>query len=392
MNKRKICVITTTRAEYGLLQPLMREIEQDDALILQLIVSGTHLSQEHGETFKEIEKDFNINAKVPFSCNEDTKEQISCAMAKLQCEMTQTLTKLQPDIVVILGDRYEILSCALAAFMLQIPLAHIHGGEITEGAIDDSIRHSITKLSALHFTSTEVYRQRVIQLGEEPQRVFNVGSLGVENIKNMQLLSKEAFEKSINFRLGKKNLLVTFHPQTLSKLTPQEQFQNILDALDIFENTTIIFTKANADAGGKIINKMIDEYVQTNKQRCVAFASLGQLRYFSAIKYVDAVVGNSSSGILEVPSFHKSTINIGERQKGRVQADSVINCTIETRSIIIAIEKVYDKKWQRTLQKTHNPYEGTQTASSIKNSLKNTTLNELKYKIFYDIEVENAKL
>ena len=392
MKKRKIAVITTTRAEYGLLKSLMKEIQEDDTLRLQLVVSGTHLSKEHGETFKEIEKDFCITATVPFPCNTDVKEDLSCAMAQLQCEMTQTFTKLQPDIVVVLGDRYEILSTTLAAFMLQIPIAHIHGGEVTEGAIDDAIRHSITKLSSLHFTSTELYRRRVIQLGEEPQRVFYVGSLGVENIKNMQLLSKEAFAESINFQLGKKNLLVTFHPQTISSVTPQEQFQNILDALDRLQEITIIFTKANADAGGRVINAMIDAYVQKNRDRCVVFASLGQLRYFSAITYVDAVVGNSSSGILEVPSFHKTTINIGERQKGRVQADSIINCAIETQAIINAIKKVYDERWQQQLQKVDNPYEGTQTAFNIKNSLKSTLLNELKYKRFCDIEVENAKL
>ncbi|QOP42604.1 UDP-N-acetylglucosamine 2-epimerase (hydrolyzing) [Sulfurimonas sediminis] len=387
MKKRKIAVITTTRAEYGLLKPLMQEIQQDDALILQLIVSGTHVSKEYGETFKEIEKDFSIDAKVPFTCNEDAKEELSCAMAQLQCEMTHTLTTLGPDIVVILGDRYEILSCALAAFMLCIPIAHIHGGEITEGAIDDSLRHSVTKLAALHFTSTEVYKKRVIQLGEEPQRVFNVGSLGVENIKKMQLLSKKAFEKSINFTLGKKNLLVTFHPQTLSELSPAQQFQSVLEALANFKDIKIIFTKANADAGGKIINTMIDNYVQQNREKAIAFHSLGQLRYFSAIKYVDAVVGNSSSGILEVPSFHKTTVNIGERQKGRVQAKSIINCSIDTQEISYSIQKIYDSDWQKQLQNIHNPYEGTQTADSIKKTLATVLLDQLKYKIFYDIKV-----
>lgn len=388
---RKVCVVTTTRAEYGLLKPLMEEINSDSLLELQIVVSGTHLEVEFGETYKEIEEGFDITAKVPMELSSDKAEDLSCSMAKLQCDTTKTLQQLKPDIVVILGDRYEILAIAIAAFMLHIPVAHIHGGEVTEGAIDDSIRHAVTKLSHLHFTSTEIYKQRVIQLGEDPTRVFNVGSLGVENSKKVQLLNREDFEKSIGFQLGEKNLLVTYHPQTISKLTPKEQFQALLDALDQFDNIKIVFTKANADEGGKIINRMIDDYVAKNLHRSIAFSSLGQLRYFNAIRYVDAVVGNSSSGILEVPSFHRPTINIGDRQKGRVMAKSIINCSINTNEIVKAIKNLY-KSEVKAFATTKNPYEGIKTAHTIKEELKNVSLQTIFQKSFYDLGGDDAKI
>jgi GDP/UDP-N,N'-diacetylbacillosamine 2-epimerase (hydrolysing) len=288
--------------------------------------------------------------------------------------------------VVILGDRYEMLSVASASLMLQIPIAHIHGGEITEGAIDDALRHAITKLSHLHFASTQMYADRIVQMGEEPNRVFNVGSLGVESIKTLRLLSHEEFEKSIKFKLHKKNILVTYHPQTLSKLSAKEQMQELLTAFDELKETAIIFTKANADEGGKVINAMIDEYVKENSDRAVAFESLGQLRYFSAIKYVDAVVGNSSSGILEVPSFHKPTVNIGDRQKGRVQAKSIINCKIDSKEITEALKQVYDKNFQVLLKKTHSPYESENTSQKIKEIIKKSSFETIFYKSFYDIK------
>jgi len=385
---RKICVVTTTRAEYGLLKPLMEKIDNDELLDLQLIVTGTHLEKAYGNTYKEIEKDFEIDAKIPMNLASDAKESLSIAMADLQKDITKVLLQLQPDILVILGDRYEILSVATAATMLQIPLAHIHGGELTQGVIDDAIRHAVTKLSHLHFTATQEYTNRVIQLGEEPKRVFNVGSLGVENIKNLKLLSKEEFETSVNFKLGKKNLLVTYHPQTISQYTPQEQFRELLKALDTFNDTKVIFTKSNADAGAKEINKMIDDYVHKNKDRSIAFASLGQLRYFSAIKYVNAVVGNSSSGILEVPSFCKPTINIGARQEGRVQAKSVINCEILQEEIQKAIYKAYDKEFIQSLQNITNPYESKETSLNIKETLKHISLDTILHKKFYDLRGE----
>lgn len=383
---RKICVVTTTRAEYGLLQPLIQKIEADDELSLQLVVTGTHLEKKFGETYKIIEEDFHIDVKIPMSLESDDKEALSLSMAELQKDITRAFVDLKPDIVVILGDRYEILSIATAAMMLQIPIAHIHGGELTEGAMDDSIRHAVTKLSHLHFTATKEYAKRVIQLGEDPERVFNVGSLGVENIKYLKLLSKEEFERSIGFRLGVKNLLVTYHPQTLSNIPPETQFSELLKVFDALKDTKIIFTKSNADTGADIINKMIESYVSKNQERCIAFASLGQLRYFSAIQYVDAVVGNSSSGILEVPSFHKPTVNIGQRQRGRVQAKSIINCEILQEEIKKAIYKAYDEEFVQALKKFSNPYEAKETSTKIKKTLKSFSLDTILQKKFYNVD------
>ncbi len=387
MNKRKICVVTSTRAEYGILKPLLAEIDADSSLSLQLVVTGTHLSEKYGETYKEIEADgFTIDAKIAMNLDDDSNEALSLAMAQLQKNITKVFSDLEPDIVVILGDRYEILSVVIAAMMLHIPLAHIHGGELTEGAIDDSIRHAVTKLAHLHFTSTEEYANRVIQLGEQPSRVFNVGSLAVEQIKKLPLLSKEELEKSFAFEFGEKNILVTYHPETLSKLSPQEQFQELLNALDELKDTKIIFTKANADSGGAIINKMIEDYVQKNSDKAIAFSSLGQLRYFSTIKYVDAVVGNSSSGILEVPSFYKLTVNIGDRQKGRTQAKSIVNAKILQKDIKKAIYKAYDKNFLQMIKGVQNPYELEGTSKKIKEVLLSVVLDSILQKKFYDIK------
>ena len=387
MSKRKICVVTSTRAEYGILKPLLAEIYADDSLILQLVVTGTHLSEKYGATYTEIEADgFTIDAKITMNLDNDSNVTLSLAMAQLQSDITKTFSELKPDIIVILGDRYEILSVATVAMMLHIPLAHIHGGELTEGAMDDSIRHAVTKLSHLHFTSTQEYAQRVTQLGEQPKRVFNVGSLAVEQIKKLPLLSKKELEKSLAFKFGKKNILVTYHPETLSELLPQEQFQELLNALDELKDTKIIFTNANADSGGAIINTMIEDYIQKNSDKAVAFNSLGQLRYFSTIKYVDAVVGNSSSGILEVPSFHKPTINIGERQKGRTQPKSIVNAKLSQDDIKKAIYKAYDEDFLQIIKDVRNPYELEGTSIKIKKVLQNEAIDSILQKKFYDIK------
>lgn len=384
MKKRKICVVTATRAEYYLLKPLLNEINIDSSLELQLIVTGTHLLKENNYTYQDIQKNFIINKKIVMDLHEDTPLLLLNAMSKLQVDSGEALAQLQPDLIVILGDRYEMLSIATAALMLQVPIAHIHGGETTQGAIDESIRHSITKMSHFHFTSTEAYRKRVLQLGEDPKKVFNVGSLGVENIQKLKLLSKKEFQDSIDFNLGSKNLLITFHPQTLSNQTPEEQFNQLLDSLNILEDTQLIFTKANADSGGVIINHMIDDYVLHNKSNSIAFSSLGQLRYFSALQYVDTLVGNSSSGIIEVPSFKIATINIGDRQKGRVQAKSIINCPLDTNGISNAIERVYTDKFKTLLKSTINPHTGDNTASNIKNIIKHINLDSILVKKFHD--------
>ena len=343
MNKRKICVVTGTRAEYGLLYWLMKEIESDKDLELQLIVTGMHLSSEFGLTYEAIEKDFKIDKKIEMLLSSDTSIGISKSMGLAQISFAEAYDDLKPDILVVLGDRYEIFSAVSSAMIARTPIAHLHGGETTEGSFDESIRHSITKMSHLHFTATQEYKNRVIQLGEQPNRVFKVGGMGIENIKRLQLLSKKEFEKSIDFKLNKKNILVTFHPVTLEKRTAKKQFQNLLDAIDTLKDTNIIFTKANSDTDGRVINSMIDTYIKNNSDKSLGFTSLGQLRYLSALQYVDAMVGNSSSGLAEAPSFKIATINIGDRQKGRIMATSVISCKNDKKTIIKSFEKIYSK-------------------------------------------------
>ena len=382
---KKICVVTGTRAEYGLLYWLLKEIEADKELELQVIVTGMHLSPEFGLTYKEIEKEFKINKKIEMLLSSDTSVGISKSMGLAQISFAESYDELKPDIVIVLGDRYEIFSATSAAMIARIPIAHIHGGEKTEGAFDESIRHSITKMSHLHFTATEEYKNRVIQLGEDPSRVFNVGGMGIENIKRLELLNKKEFEKSIEFKLNIKNILVTFHPVTLENSTAQEQFKELLDAIDKLEDTNIIFTKANSDTDGRVINQMIDEYVTKNSHKSIVFTSLGQLRYLSALQYVDAVVGNSSSGLAEAPSFRIGTINIGDRQKGRIKASSVIDCEPNKDSILKSFEKLYSKEFQETLKTTINPYGNGCASKKIVEILKNVDLENILKKSFYDL-------
>lgn len=383
--KRKVCVVTGTRAEYGLLYWLLKEIEADKELQLQVIVTGMHLSPEFGLTYKEIEKEFKINKKIEMLLSSDTSVGISKSMGLAQISFAESYDELKPDIVVVLGDRYEIFSATSAAMIAKIPIAHLHGGEKTEGAFDESIRHSITKMSHLHFTATNEYKNRVIQLGEHPSRVFNVGGMGIENIKRLKLLSKDEFEKSIEFKLNSKNILVTFHPVTLENSTAKEQFQQLLDAIDELEDTNIIFTKANSDTDGRVINQMIDEYVTKNSHKSIVFTSLGQLRYLSALQYVDAVVGNSSSGLAEAPSFKIGTINIGDRQKGRIKASSVIDCEPNKDSILKSFEKLYSKEFQNSLINVKNPYGDGCASKRIVEILKNVDLKNILKKSFYDL-------
>lgn len=385
---KKICVVTGTRAEYGLLYWLLKEIEADKDLELQLIATGMHLSPEFGLTYQTIEKEFKINKKIEMLLSSDTSVGISKSMGLAQISFAESYDELKPDIVIVLGDRYEIFSATSAAMIARIPIAHIHGGEKTEGLIDEPIRHSITKMSHLHFTATEEYKNRVIQLGEDPSRVFNVGGMGIENIKRLELLNKKEFEKSIEFKLNSKNILVTFHPVTLENSTAQEQFKELLDAIDELEDTNIIFTKANSDTDGRVINQMIDEYVTKNSNKSIVFTSLGQLRYLSALQYVDAVVGNSSSGLAETPSFKIGTINIGDRQKGRIKASSVIDCEPNKDSILKSFEKLYSKEFQETLKTTINPYGDGCASKKIVEILKSVDLKNILKKSFYDLKVE----
>lgn len=382
---RKICVVTGTRAEYGLLYWLMKEIRADMQLELQVIVTGMHLSPEFGLTYKEIEKEFKIDKKIEMLLSSDTSVGISKSMGLGQISFAEAYAELNPDIVVVLGDRFEIFSAASAAMIARIPIAHIHGGETTEGAFDEAIRHSITKMSHLHFVATETYRHRVMQLGESPERVFNFGAPGLDNVIKLELLGKAELEKEIGFELGRKNLLVTFHPVTLEESTAENQFQQLLDALDELDDTNIIFTKANADTDGRGINKMIDDYVSVRRDNTVAFASMGQLRYLSALQYVDAVVGNSSSGLTEAPTFKIGTVNIGDRQRGRIKADSVIDCLPEKEAILAALRKCYSSSFQVVLSNVVNPYGNGGASAQIVATLRAIPLQNILKKRFHDL-------
>ena len=387
----EICIVTGTRAEYGLLYWLMKEIEVDKNLELQIIVTGMHLSPEFGLTYKEIEKEFKIDKKIEILLSSDTSISVSKSIGLANISFAEAYEELDPDIVVVLGDRYEILAATISAMIANIPIVHIHGGEITQGAFDDAIRHSITKMSHIHFVATKEYRKRVIQLGENPNRVFNIGGMGIENIKRLKLLSKKRLEKELNFKFAEKNILVTFHPVTLEQNSAKKQFSEILEALNELKDTNIIFTKANSDTDGRIINQMIDQFV-LEKKNAISFISMGQLRYLSSLQFVDVVLGNSSSGLLEVPSFKKATINIGDRQKGRIKAKSVIDCNPNKQDILQAIEKVYSKDFQKLLKNIKNPYEQKKfPTKSIIKILKNIDLSNILKKEFYDIDFKDKK-
>jgi|YNPBryulayer2012_1023412.scaffolds.fasta_scaffold00757_10 UDP-hydrolysing UDP-N-acetyl-D-glucosamine 2-epimerase len=385
MEKRKVCIFTGTRAEYGLLKPLMDEIKSDPDLELQIVASCMHLSPEFGLTYQEIEKDgFNIDEKVEMLLSSDTPSGIVKSMGLGMIGYTDALNRLKPDITVVLGDRFEALAFAIASFVNRIPIAHLYGGEATEGLIDEGIRHCITKLSYLHFTSTEEYRRRVIQLGEEPQRVFNVGALGIDNIKKMKLLTKNEIESKLGIKFKSKNLLITYHPVTLKKDESEKEFKALLNVLKEIEDTLFIFTKPNADTEGRKIINLIEEFVKENSGKAVVFTSLGQLKYLSIMQYVDAVVGNSSSGIIEAPSLKVPTINIGDRQKGRIRAKSIIDCKGTEEDIKRALVIIYDKNFRENLQNIDNPYGDGNSASKIKNILKVHKINSIE-KSFYNI-------
>lgn len=381
---RKICVVTGSRAEYGLLSGLMRAIKEDSGLELQVIATNMHLSPEFGLTYRNIEEDgFFINKKVEMLLSSDTANATAKSVGLGFIGFADAYEDLKPDMIVVLGDRYEIISAVSTALFYKIPVAHLHGGEITEGAYDDCIRHSITKMSHLHFTSTEEYRQRVIQLGEDPNRVFNVGAPGIENIKKVPLMSKEELEASLDgFIFGDKALLVTYHPVTLENSTAEEQIKNLLDALEEYPEYKVIFTLPNSDTDGRVIIKLINEYVAKHSDRAVAYPSLGLRRYLSALQFVKAVVGNSSSGIIEVPSFGIPTLNIGDRQRGRLAAESVVNCGTSKEDILAGLEKIVNEE----PKDIHNPYEGKNTTADILQVLKTYPLEGLIQKSFYNLK------
>lgn len=386
--KKIISIITGTRAEYSLLKPLYEKLTRFDDFDVRLAVTGSHLSSEFGMTYKEIEEDgLIIDEKIQILSDSDTPEAITKSMGVALIEFGAYFSKLKPDIVILLGDRYEALAIASAATLLRIPIAHLHGGEITEGAIDDAFRHAITKLSYLHFTSTEAYRKRVIQLGEAPSRVYAVGALGIENIKNLSLLSKSQLEDALQFSLEKPYCVVTFHPVTLEDNQAKEQVLALLDACESRKDLAFVFTKANADTDGRLINQTIQSYVERNNHFLLV-DSLGSKKFLSALKYAKMVIGNSSSGIIEAPSFSIPTINIGDRQRGRIQSKSIINCKPEKQSILEAMKLAESDAFLTTIRHTINPYGDGNTSEKIVNIIRDFLIQgkiDLK-KTFFDCE------
>lgn len=382
---RKICFVTGTRAEYGLLSRLMRLVKEDKDLQLQVIATNMHLMPEYGETYKEIEKDgFTIDKKVYMHKPSDDAHGIISSMAEEMQGMNDALSELKPDILVLLGDRYEILVAAQVALIHRVPIAHIHGGEVTEGAFDDAIRHSVTKMSSLHFTSCEEYRHRVIQMGEQPSRVFDVGSLGVENIKAVPLMTKDELEASLDFKIDTQTILVTYHPVTLGG-DPAKDIREFLDALDQFKDLKVIFTMPNSDTGRDAIALAVENYVEKHSNSAKAYTSLGLKRYLSTLLFVKAAVGNSSSGIIEVPSFGIPTLNIGDRQKGRLASKSVVNCGTSKDEVIAGLKLCLSEEMQKVAKTYENPYAKPDTANLIYQELKNVVLAGLNLKTFYDL-------
>jgi GDP/UDP-N,N'-diacetylbacillosamine 2-epimerase (hydrolysing) len=368
-DKKKICVVTGTRAEYGLLKPVMDKLNKDENFELVLVATGMHLSEHFGNTYKEIEMDgFTINHKIEALAIEDTKAGMARAIGRATCDFADYFENNLPDMLIVLGDRYEIFAAATAAAVEGIPIAHIHGGEVTEGAVDDFFRHSITKMSTLHFTSANEYKERVLDFGENPENVYNVGALGVENIMTLPLLCKKELALQIGFNLDKPYALVTFHPETVGMNNPLEQLLELFEALDSVQNMNFIITKANSDAFGRKINMKIDEYVETHTNT-IAFTSMGVLKYLSTMKYCSMVIGNSSSGILEAPVYCIPTINIGNRQKGRVMPKSVINCRATKEDILKSIEIARTDKFLENIKNQINVYGDGTTSEKIMNVL-----------------------
>ena len=383
---KKICVVTGSRAEYGLLRWVMEGIQKSIELELQVVVTGMHLSPEFGLTLHEIEADgFVINHKVEMLLSSDTAGGITKSMGLGMIGFADAFGGLKPDLILVLGDRYEILSAAAAAMIALVPIAHLHGGEITEGAFDEAIRHSITKMSHLHFVAAEVYRKRVIQLGEQPDRVFNVGGLGIDNILRLTLLTREELEKALDFKLKKRNLLITFHPVTLELNTSAVQINEMLSTLSELEDIGLIFTMPNADTEGRLLLQKIEVFcVEHNNARF--YTSLGQLRYLSCIKHFDGVVGNSSSGLTEVPSFKKGTINIGDRQRGRLKATSVIDCEPNKNAIHASLKKIFSSEFLECLRTVENPYGDGGASDAILGVLEKISYDKLLKKSFYDLK------
>lgn len=378
---RKICVVTGTRAEYGLFFPILQKIESSSCLELQLIVTTMHLSEEFGLTYQQIEKDgFAIDEKIENLLASDSKSAVAKSTGLATILLSDAFTRLQPDMLLLLGDRFETHAAATTAMLMNIPIAHVHGGEITEGAVDEQIRHSISKMALLHFTSTKEYRNRVVQMGESPERVFCTGAPGLDNILNLVLLDKNALEKELQWKMNVPTALFTYHSETLSNINVKDQVKNILNVIKD-SDLNVLFTYANADDGGRIINKMLEQFVAKNREKYLIVKSLGQLKYLSALKHVDLLVGNTSSGIVEAASFQKPVVNIGNRQKGRLQSGNVINGDIGTleKNILQALSNEFKAKCKEVI----NIYGDGEASSLIVDQLGSVDVNAIKR--FYDL-------
>lgn len=387
---KKICVISGSRADYGLLFWTLKELSRSNLFKLQLCLTGMHLSNEFGLTYKHVEQDdFKVDFKVESLISSDSATGISKSIGIGILGFSEAFAKLKPDIILVLGDRYEVFSAVCAAVANLIPIAHCHGGELTLGAIDDVIRHSITKMSHLHFTSTSQYRNRVIQLGEDPKSVFNTGALGIENLNKLKFKNLKELEKDLNFSFLKRNFLITFHPETLKRGRSSTQFKNLLKALNSFSDTKFIFTMPNSDTGGRVIFDMINNFVKINQQNAVSFVSVGQRNYLSIMKRVDLVIGNSSSGIIEAPFFKIPTINLGDRQKGRIQGQTIINSILESNSIIKSINVGLSDEFKNKIKNSRNPYGNENASKKILDVLNKADLKQLINKKFYDLKLSD---
>lgn len=385
--KRRICIVTGTRAEYGLFYWILKGLQINPRVELQIVVTGMHLSPEFGSTYQQIEADgFEITDRVDMLLSGDSPAAIAKSLGLGVIGMSDCFRRIQPDLLVVLGDRYETFAAAQAAMVLQIPIAHIHGGEVTEGAIDEAIRHSITKMSQYHFVAAEPYRKRVIQLGEKPAHVFYVGAPGLDHITKLNLLSKVTLEEELGLTLNQPTFLITYHPVTLASNDTEKKVHSLLQALDEFPHATLIFTRANSDTNGRIINQCFEAYVQKHSNHAKLFSSLGQLRYLSAIKHCDVVIGNSSSGLTEVPVLHKPTVNIGPRQDGRLKATSIIDCKDGRTDIVQAIQKALSTDFQATLPYTESLYGHGNASEKIIEALIELPLDAILQKKFYDLK------
>ncbi len=384
--RKNICFITGSRAEYGLLAPLMTMVRNDSRCRLQIVATAMHLSPEFGQTVKEITRDgFFIDEQVEMLLSSDTAAGTAKSMGLGAIGLADAVQRLHPDVIVLLGDRFESFIAAAVANIFRIPVAHLHGGEITAGAFDEAFRHSMTKMSSLHFTATEEYRRRVIQLGEHPRTVFHVGAIGLDVQRKEKLMTKRELEKDLGIRFGEKNLLVTFHPVTTEYGSAERQCSELLSALDGMPDVFSLFTKANADTEGRTINAMIERYCAARPGRAAVFASLGHRRYLSLLRVVDGIVGNSSSGLIEAPSYHIGTVNIGRRQEGRIKARSVIDCSPDVRSIRRALRTLYSSRFRRGLATVKNPYFKKNTVQSIFRRLQEFSAARPTQKKFYDL-------